>query len=337
MDIKELNKKITNKEFSNIYFFYGEEEYLKEFYIERIINSVVDEAMFGFNLFSYKEPISRDEFIGAIDQPPMLSEYKVVYLNNINISKCDADFNKSLLEKLSDIPEFTILIIREIALDKRSKLWLELKKIGELVECVYPSPQDMRAFIGREFGKFGKKISPQLAEKIYSENEKNMYSIISLIEIVSAYLCDTQNVTETAINQFIQKSIDTVVFDLSEALITKQKQKTYQILNDLKLTSTKNPPQVLFSLISRHIMGICIALINQKERIPNSETAKLLGKNIPEFVVSKYQKQASGMSEQKLSKLVIFCSNMDYLLKTGQISDPYIAIYMLFAKFWEIA
>lgn len=337
MDIKELNKKISNKEFSNIYFFYGAEEYLKDFYIERIINSVVDNEMSGFNLFTYKEPITKDELIASIDQPPMLAEYKLVYLNNINISKCDQDFNKALLEKLSDIPEFTIFIIRELTIDKRSKIWTELNKRGETIECVYPAPQDMRAFIAREFAKFGKKISPQLADKIYNENEKNMYSVISLIEIVSAYLCDIDIVSESAINQFIKKSIDTVVFDLSEALISKNKQKAYQILNDLKLTATKNPPQVLFSLISRHIMGLYIAVVNQKERIPNLETARLLGKNIPEFVVSKYQKQANGISEQKLKELIVFCSDMDYSLKTGQISDPYVAIYILFAKFWEIA
>ena len=335
MDIKELNKKIGEKDFNNIYFFHGDEEYLKDYYCERLVSAIIDPAFSAFNLFTYKEPITKSELIDAVEQPPMMSEYKVCYLNNINISKCDQQFKDALIDTLSDVPDFTILIIKDSAMDKRSKVWTSLKKHAEIIECLYPTPADMRSFIGREFSKRGKKITTALADKIVQEHEKSMYSVIGLIDTVSAYLHDQDTVTENVLSQFIKKSIDAVVFDLSDALVSRDKKKAYDILNDLKLTQTKNPPQILFSLLARHVTGLLICLINQEDRVSNGETAKLLGRNIPDFVVGKYLRQASGIKINKLTELVMFCSETDYKLKTGQISDPYNGIYMLFAKFWD--
>jgi len=334
MDIKELNKKIAAKEFSNIYVFYGEEDYLKDFYCDRLINAVIDPAFSAFNLFTYKEPITKGELIDTVEQPPMMSEYKVCFLNNINISKCDVQLKDALIDVLSDVPEFTILIIKDAAFDKRSKLFTAMKKHAEIIECNYPSSADMRSFIGREFGKRGKKITTALADKIVEQHEKSMYSVIGLINMVSAYLQDQDTVTERVVDEFIKKSLDAVLFDLSDALVNRNKKKAYDILNELKLTQSKNPPQILFSLLARHITGLYICVINQADRISSFETAKLLGRNIPEFVVGKYLKQASGVSHEKLEELVMFCSETDYKLKTGQVSDPYNGIYMLFAKFW---
>ena len=335
MDIKELNKKISEKSFNNIYFFHGDEDYLKDFYCDRLISAIIDPNFAAFNLFTYKDPITKSEFIDAVEQPPMMSEYKVCYLNNINIFKCEQQLRDALIDSLSDIPDFTILIIKDNVTDKRSKVWTTLKKHAEIIECSYPSPADMRSFIGREFSKRGKKITTSLADKIVEQHEKNMYSIVGLIDTVSAYLHDQEAVTETAVMQFIKKSLDSVVFDLSDALVTHNKKKAYDILNELKLTQTKNPPQVLFSLLARHVMGLSICVINQSDRVPNADTAKLLGRNTPEFVVGKYLRQASGIKPEKLDELVQFCSETDYKLKTGQISDPYNGIYMLFARFWQ--
>lgn len=337
MELKELNKRITEKQFSNLYFFYGEEDYLKEFYINRIISTLVDDAFSCFNLFHYQEPVSKEELQNALQQPPVMAEYKVVYLNQLDLLKCDAAMRDELLRQMEDLADFTVLIIRETTIDKRSKLWTLAQKKGETIECNYPSPADMRAFINREFSRYGKKISPQLIEKIITENEPNMHSVVRLIETVSAYLQDTQTVTEAALNQFLQKSMQTVIFDLSEALVTRKKEEAYNLLNKLKLNPTKNPPQVLFSLLSRHLSGLYLATVGQNEGIPTAEIKKLLGKNTPDFVIKKYLTQARNIPLSKLETLISFCADADYKLKSGQMTDPYLGIYTLFAKFWDNA
>ena len=335
MDIRSLNQAISQKQFSNLYFFYGEEDYLKEFYINRIIHTVVDDAFSCFNYFHYQEAPSPEELHNTLSQPPVMAEYKVIYLNQLDLSACDNAFRDTLSEEMQKLPEFVILIIRETAIDKRSKIWTTAQKKGETVECKYPAPQDLRAFITREFSKREKKISPLLIDKIIEENEPNLHSVMRLVETVSAYLQDQTEVTAQSLDRFMQRSMDAVVFHLSDALVNRKKEEAYDLLNKLMLNQTKNPPQLLFSLLSRHISGLYLATAGQNERIPNEDIRKMLGKNIPDFVVRKYISQAKGLSLSKLEALIQFCAETDYKLKTGQISDPYLGIYTLFLKFWE--
>ncbi len=335
MDLKQLNQAISKREFSNLYFFYGEEDYLKEFYINRIIHSVVDDNFACFNLFSYHERPSREELQITLSQPPVMAEYKVVYLNELNLAKADAPFRDFLCEQMINPADFLILIIRETQPDKRSRIFTTAQKHGETVECTYPAPADLRAFINREFTKRGKKISPSLINRIVEENEPSLYSVLNLIETVSAYLQDTDTVTSESLDQLMQKSTNAVIFNLSEALVNGDKEETYRLLNALKLHQSKNPPQLLFSLITGHIMGLYLATVGQKEGFSNPEIKKLLGKNVPDFVIGKYQRQARSISQSKLEELLLFCADTDYKLKNGQIKDPYLGIYTLFLKFWE--
>ncbi|MBE7019147.1 MAG: DNA polymerase III subunit delta [Ruminococcaceae bacterium] len=336
MELKELNRTITERNFSNLYFFYGEEDYLKEFYINRIIQSVVDDNFSCFNLFHYQQLPDKTELRNTLEQPPVMAEYKVVYLNQVDLMKAPADFREALTEQMKNLAPFTILIIRETALDKRSAIWTISQKQGVCVECKYPNPADMRAFINREFTKRQKKIPASLVDKIITDSEPNMYAIINLIETICAYLQDIDTVTEQVLDQFMQKSMQAVIFDLSEFLVTGQKEKAYRLLNQLKLTPSKTPAQMIFTLLARHISGMYLAKIGQDERIPNAEIRPLLGKNVPDFVINKYLRQGKNISAKKLEQLLIFCAETDCKLKSGQVTDPYLGIYTLFLQFWSL-
>lgn len=333
MEIAELNKKISEKNFDNVYFFFGDESYLKDFYIGKIINSVVGDGMEAFNLSEYKNSITSEELTDTVEQPPVMGEYKVVYLNELNVFKGDSKLRDKLLEVLSDIPPFCMLIIREESTDSKTKLGKSLQEKASCVKCEYPSDSDMRAFVIREFKNRGKAISPQLAEYFILNSERKMYTVINTIDAICAYLYDREEVTKQAVDTFLVQSMETVVYNLSEFIVTKDFENAYKLLNKLKLTQTKNPPQALFSLISRHIMGIYITYLAQKSTINDNETAMLLGPRTQSFVVKKYQRQLRNVNVSKLPQIVKFCADNDYKLKNSLISDPYLPIYELFAYF----
>lgn len=333
MEIAQLNKKISEKEFENVYFFFGDEEYLKDFYIQKIIKSTVSEGMEAFNLSEYKNSITIDGLKDTVEQPPVMGEYKVVYLNELNIFKSDAKLRDKLSEMLDDIPDFCILIIRETNTDSKTKLGKKLQSKACCVKCEYPSDNDMRAFVIREFKKREKTISPQIAEYFVLNSEKKMYTVINTVEEVTAYLYDSTEVTKRALDNFLSPSMETVVYNLSDFIVTKDFEKAYELLNKLKLTQTKNPPQSLFSLISRHILGLYITFLAQKGGINDTETAMLIGPRTQSFVVKKYQRQLRNINVEKLPDIVNFCAESDYKLKNGLVSDPYLPIYELFAYF----
>lgn len=333
MEIAQLNKKISQKEFDNAYFFFGDEEYLKDFYIQKIIKSTVPDGTEAFNLSEYKTSVTHEELSDTVEQPPVMGDYKVVYLNELNIFKNDAKFRDTLTEILDDIPDFCILIIRETNTDSKTKLGKKLQTSACCVKCEYPSDSDMRAFVVREFKKRGKSIAPNLAEYFVLNSEKKMHTVMNTIEETTAYLYDVNEVSKKALDNFLVQSMETVVYNLSDFIVTKDFEKAYGLLNKLKLTQTKNPPQSLFSLISRHILGLYITFLAQKSGIGDNETAMLIGPRTQSFVVKKYQKQLRNIDAEKLAQIVNFCAENDYKLKNGLVSDPYLPIYELFALF----
>ncbi len=332
MNISELNKSIDERNFSKIYFFFGDENYLKDFYIQKIIKAVVAEGMEAFNLFSFKDTSDIASIIDAIEQPPLMSEYKVVYLDETDISKASADFRDKMLEIIDDIPDFCILIIRETQVDGKLKLIKALEKSACSIKCVYPDTQTVSAFVTREFKKRNKKISPSLAQKIAVECETSLYTVLNVIEAVCGYLNEEDEVTDEAVEMFMVRSFETVIFNLSEFIVTKQFNKAYDVLNKLKLKPSQNPAPKLFSMISDHIMGIYLVYLADNAGISQSELTELLG-NKRDFVIRKYRNQLKNIDVKRLPEIIKFCAENDYKLKNGLVSNMYLPIYELIAMF----
>lgn len=332
MEISELNKKISEKDFSKIYFFFGDENYLKDFYIQRIIKSVISDGMEAFNLFTFNDATDISGIIDAIQQPPLMSEYKVVYLNEVDISKANSDFRDKMLEIIKDIPDFCILIIRETQTDGKLKLVKALEKDACSVKCVYPDEKSVVSFIIREFKKRNKIISPQLAQKFAVECENKLYSVINVIDAVSGYLKDSEEVSEEALKMFMVQSFETVIFNLSEFIVTKQFNRAYDVLNKLRLKPSQNPAPKLFSMISDHILGIYLVYLCDNAKLPQNEISELLG-NKRDFVIRKYRNQLKNIDAKRLPEIIKFCAENDYKLKNGLVSDMYLPIYELIAMF----
>ncbi len=332
MDISELNKCIDERNFSKIYFFSGDEDYLKDFYIQKIIKAVIPEGMEAFNLFTFKDNTDIVGIMDAVEQPPLMSEYKILYLDEVDISKASADFRDKMLEIIDDVPDFCILIIRETSPDGKLKIVKALEKSACSVKCIYPDTETVRAFVTREFKKRNKKISSALAQKIAVECETKLYAILNVVEAVCGYLNEKEEVTTDAVDMFMVQSFETVIFNLSEFIVTKQFNKAYDVLNKLKLKPSQNPAPKLFSMISDHIMGIYVVYLADKAGLSQNEIISLLG-NKRDFVIKKYRNQLKNIDEKKLPQIIKFCAENDYKLKNGLLANMYLPIYELIALF----
>ena len=79
----------------------------------------------------------------------------------------------------------------------------------------------------------------------------------------------------------------------------------FEILEELKLLKNQHPANMIFALVCDHIVGMYVAAVNSKERIPNDVTLKMLDyKPNRAFLISKYVKQASGKSRKKVKELI---------------------------------
>ena len=73
MGIKILKDDIKNNNFKNLYVFYGEEEYLKKFYINKIEETILEDNFKSLNKVVLDGKIEDDKIVEACETMPFFS------------------------------------------------------------------------------------------------------------------------------------------------------------------------------------------------------------------------------------------------------------------------
>lgn len=335
MNSKELQKRLNDGKIDNLYLFYGEEDYIKDTYIEKIKSIVLKDDFMGMNFTQFDDVPSKNEFSEAIESAPVMCEKKIVYLNGINVvsTSVKKEFKEAITEIFEDIPEYTVIIIREKETDikKMSKPLMSLvKKYGVDILCNYLEYSDMITFINRQFSKNKKKIRREDLEYLISICEPSINSVLREVEVISSYLNEKEEVTREVIDLLVKKTIEDRVFSLSDAIINKDKKTAYSILNDLELLKNQHPSGKIFSIICDHFINLYVVICNYNDRIPNENTLSMLELNGRGFLINKYLKQKSKISLEKLREIINLLNELDYKIKNG-LTDPYFAIEQIIA------
>lgn len=335
MKSKELGKRLKDGIIDNLYLFYGEEDYIKETYIKRIKNTVLENDITGLNFTQFDEVPSKDEFTEAIESAPIMCDRKIVFLNGFNVCSTSVkkEFKEFFSEVIKDIPEYTVVIIKEKETDakKMSKPMMTLvKKYGIDIPCESLSFQDLVEFAGRQFVMNKKKIGVNDLNYLVSICDNSINSVLREVEVICSYLNDKENVDRQTIDLLVKKSIEDRVFSLSDAIISGNKKEAYEILKDLKLLKNQHPAGKIYSIVCDHFINMYVVNKNNRERIPQDYTLDLLSLRGRNFLIGKYLKQGSKIELSKLRMIIDKLSELDYKVKNGQ-SEPYYAIEEIIA------
>ncbi|MBU5450392.1 DNA polymerase III subunit delta [Acetivibrio sp. MSJd-27] len=331
---KELDKRLKSGVVDPVYLFYGNEDYVKEVYVERIKEIVLQNDMMEMNFHPIKENITKEELTELIDSVPMMCDRKLIYLNGLGIVKSGLkqEIKDTVMDILADIPPYAVIIIKEDTIDKRQKALLkQIEKKGVIVEFPYLSENDMITFVNREVGKYGKKIKKEDIEYLIYLCDTSINAILREVEKLCNYVGDAQIITREDIDKMVKKSIETRIFELSDAMVSKNKTLAYQILSELKLFKFQYPAATLLSLIARHMIGIYNMKINS-DVYATSEKMKYLDGKVPPFVVNKYIKQGANLSADSLKSFIKEISKLDIQTKSSGL-DGYLAVEKLIASF----
>ncbi len=175
MNYKDIIKSVNNRDFKNIYLFYGREYYLIENSINAFKNSL-NESMLDFNLdiIDGKE-IILDQAISSIETLPFMDDKKIVIIKDFELLKgkkknfTDSD-EKYLIDHLDNIPESTILIFVVYGdIDKRKNIVKKISQNGIVCNCDKLSDMDLFKWVKKKFE----------AREVRIENSQIMYFIDS--------------------------------------------------------------------------------------------------------------------------------------------------------------
>ena len=109
LDAKTLKAAIRERVFAPAYYLHGEDDYLKDEELKRIIAAAVDPATRDFNFEMLRGADVDAETLGSIvSTPPMMAERRVVVIRDVNALRKDA---RAMLDKYLKKPADDLLLL----------------------------------------------------------------------------------------------------------------------------------------------------------------------------------------------------------------------------------
>lgn len=321
MKFKDLKKSLT-EEIKPCYILSSENDeedlFLKGSCKNNILKaSVKDFIDLNVTIFS-SENLDTVTLKNSLDTLPFMSDRRLVLIKEIEGKKNDKiiDILKNYL--LSPNSQ-TVLVIDECE-NTSFKSLVNLENVT-LVDCSRVDRELITNFIIRTCKEKGVAIGLSAINKLIDFCDGYMIKVNLELDKLINYKLDEKEILEKDIEEFVTKSEEYQIFELTNALINKQGDKALFIIDDI-IKNKKNINMIL-NLIYNHIRRLFYVKISKDDF---KTTASNL--DIKEFAVKKLSEQAKNISAKKLKEVLQKCSETDYNIKSGNL-DLISGIYNL--------
>lgn len=321
-DISILKAELKENKLRNMYVFYGDEEYLKEYYIKQIMELVPDGGLEEFNRIQINGQAGYDEYHNVFEGMPMMVDKRLVIIRDSNIFTTrrsgdiippDDEQKKFWQDKFSRLSDDTVIIFCEKNVDARGAVFKAAGKHGFTVKFDYLSESDLKAWVIKNAIKAGKKIDDKVAQYLISITDPGLNILENELNKLINYCEDT--IYQSDVDRVVSKALQVQVFEITDGIMEGNTQKVFGTLELLK-TQKQSAFGLLYLIYSNVEKMLHIKLSNT---VNKNEAAEVLGTT--PWLAQKYLSGARGFSLESLYHMVIRVPEIDYEIKSGLIGE----------------
>ena len=320
---KEIKEQIKSGSFSNVYFIYGEEGYLKEYYVKKLKDKLVNPDFSDFNFHQYESKnSSMDDILQDAQMLPMMDDCTFILVHDYPLDKSTADVD-ALKEFFKDTPESCVLVFwyDSIEIDlKKSAKWKSIEnlfaKAGSSVNLEKRSEGDIAKLIVNSAKKRNCSIDMNNARYLISVSGNDIQTLFSELEKICAYALGRE-ITKQDIDSLAVKSLQARVYDLSKYILASNSDGAYSVLNTL--FSQKEEPISILAVISSCYIDMyrvkCAKAANQNE----NELSNYYSYKGREFLIRNASRDCINISFEALRESIDVLQKTDELMKSSSI------------------
>lgn len=312
--MQQLIQDLKSGSFKQVYLLYGEEDYLRKQYRDKLKEALVspDDTM-NYHYYEGKD-INIGEVIDQAETLPFFAERRVIVLENTGLCKAGGD---SLAEYLKQPAQSVIIILVETQVDKRSRLFKTIKETGRVCEFARQNEATLKKWIYSLAKKEGKSIDEQTITFFLEKTGTEMANIRTEWEKLMCYTIRDNVITKSAIENICTQRVSNRIFDMVSSIADKRQKEALDMYHDL--LTLKEPPMGILALIARQFNLMLQVKELQLKNIHGRQIADKVG--LPPFIVQKYEKQASRFKISELKEALASCVKADEAVKTGRLND----------------
>lgn len=321
--MKRIKEDIKNHTFHSVYLFYGEEDYLKRMYRDKLKQAILpdgDEMNYSFYEGKGIDILQLQE---TADTLPFFSDFRLILVEHSGWFKSAND----MTDYLPKMPDTTIMVFVEKELDKRNRLYKYVNKNGLAVEMNALSGKEMRTWLAVQLKNHNKRMREKTGQYFLEQVEQSMVNVLNELEKLISYTQGREEITMADVDAVCSIQVTGRIFQMMDAVAEGNQAQTLSLYHDL-LTLRESPMSILY-LLGRHF-HILLQIKDMVGKTEKAEMAKKIG--IPPFAVGKYQSQCRRFSSEKLRSMLDACIDMEYQFKRGNIDDQ-LGVELLLVSF----
>ncbi len=313
--------------------FYGPEELLKQFYLQKFVTLIEKEGTAEFNIvrLDFTRDHTVDDLLGEAEILPFCGEKRLVICRGLSPAKISDSDSKRFLELLKNFPPYLILVLytthEEFGSDKKELKKKSVLNLSEHLTFVNFCLQDERVLLS-----WAKKIlsadslsaSDKALRTLFRLSGSKMQIIRSELEKLSAYAIAKKKteVTEEDVLLFAEDTAEFATFNLCDAVLEGATSAVAKILANLKKQDV-HPVMIAGALASMLTGAMLVA--EGASAADCQKAARVLP-----WQYDKYRRSLYGKKKENVEKALMLCLELDGKLK-GARSDVWIVteIYVL--------
>ncbi len=305
--------------YQRAYAFYGKERYLLEFYRKELRNKLVSGPAEDFNYHRFtEENFSLEAFSDAINAIPMMSDYSLVELVDVDVfSQSTADC-KVLAEIFENLPEFCVLLlVYEDATwnpDKLSqKRWAALQGKLLQVEFSMQSEQALVPWIKKHLKTGDKTISNDLCRYLISLTGGSMTTLNAELEKLMCYT-EGAEITREDIDAIVIPVLEAAIYQLTDDILKKDFDGALQRLQTL--LRQEYEPTAINGSIGTQFQQLYAAKLLQEHGGSAFDLTKIYPR-VRAWQAKRIYSQAGSFHKALLKRAMGICADTDYAIKTS--------------------
>ena len=254
------------------------------------------------NFTAFRSDASPTDIVNALNSPPVLSDKRAVTV---------ADFagDAEPIKKYLESPNPTSVLIFTGSLTRNIN---PIVKSLETVDCNRLDMSYLTGWITGKTASEGGSITPEAARKLAEYCNREMNRINAELNKLVCFAAG-EEITESTVENLVSPDEEYKIYELSEAIATKNNEKAMNILT--KLFAENNAPVALTGMLFNHFRRLLFASLN-----PTSPTLAA-DLRITDYAAKMAVKQSAAFSPRRLLAIVNALGDLDYLMKTSGASD----------------
>ena len=322
--MKILSQHMKSGQFKSVYLIYGEEDYLRKQYKDRMREALIGDDTMNYNYYEGKG-ISVKELIDVGETLPFFNERRLILVEN---SGFFSSSQEELAGYLKEKPETTCFLFVEKDVDKRNKLFKTVSSLGYAANMTAPDERTLIRWISGILKKEQRFMREDAMRHFLERIDTDMENIRRELDKLAVYTDGAQEITVGDIDEVCTVYTESQVFDMVRSVAEKQQSKALELYYDL--IAQKEAPMRILYWITRQFNQLYQIKDLQSKGYPDHVIAERMG--VRDFVVRKNKTLCQRFSLEELRKSIQICVEREEDVKTGRLNDR-MAVELLIIQF----